>query len=254
MSWWGKIIGGTFGFMLGGPLGAMLGAAVGHQFDRGLGGAAGPVQHRIQAAFFTATFSVMGHIAKADGRVSREEIAVAENVMAQMRLDAAQREAARSLFNEGKADDFALDEVLEQFRAECRRRTSLILMFMEIQAHAAWADGRLDPAENRILGRVAQVLGVDRRTLEQILSSVQYAAAGGAQEAARDIGEDYRILGVPRNADDDAVKRAYRKLMNRNHPDKLVAKGMPEEMVRVATEKTQKIKLAYERIKKSRRR
>jgi len=59
---------------------------------------------------------------------------------------------------------------------------------------------------------------------------------------------------VPRSADDDAVKRAYRKLMNRNHPDKLVAKGMPEEMVRVATEKTQKIKLAYERIKKSRRR
>lgn len=239
--------------MLGGPLGAMLGAAVGHQFDRGLGGATGPAQHRIQAAFFTATFSVMGHIAKADGRVSREEITVAENVMAQMRLSAVQREVARNLFNEGKAADFALDEVLEQFRAECRRRTSLILMFMEIQAHAAWADGRLDPAENRILGRVAQVLGVDRRTLEQILSSVQYAA-GGAREAAHDIAEDYKILGVPRNADDDAVKRAYRRLMNRNHPDKLVAKGMPEEMVRVATEKTQKIKLAYERIKKSRRR
>lgn len=77
MSWLGKILGGTFGFFMGGPLGAVLGAALGHQFDKGmqgverLGGGFNPGdQQRVQTAFFTATFSVMGHIAKADGHVS----------------------------------------------------------------------------------------------------------------------------------------------------------------------------------------
>ncbi|MEW8432270.1 MAG: co-chaperone DjlA, partial [Candidatus Thiodiazotropha sp.] len=93
MSWWGKLVGGAFGFMLGGPLGAVLGAALGHHFDKGLRGLPddqiswGPGdQERVQTAFFTATFSVMGHLAKADGRVSPDEIKMAEALMAQMSL------------------------------------------------------------------------------------------------------------------------------------------------------------------------
>lgn len=86
MSWWGKLIGGTFGFMIGGPLGAVLGAALGHNFDRGLDSLPGIGTHtgqqqRIQTAFFTAVFSVMGHICKADGQVFRDEIRMARQVM-----------------------------------------------------------------------------------------------------------------------------------------------------------------------------
>ena len=78
MSWWGKAVGGAFGFMLGGPLGGMLGMALGHQFDHGFEGVIGEGfttqadMERIQAAFFTTTFSVIGHLAKADGRVSED--------------------------------------------------------------------------------------------------------------------------------------------------------------------------------------
>ena len=74
MAWWGKLLGGAFGYMLGGPLGAMLGATLGHSFDRGLkqltvDGPAPADRERIQTAFFTATFSVMGHLAKVDGAI-----------------------------------------------------------------------------------------------------------------------------------------------------------------------------------------
>ena len=104
MNWWGKLIGGGLGFMMGGPLGAIMGAAFGHQFDRG-------IQHldqdiptgntqRTQAAFFTASFSVMGHIAKADGHVSKDEIANARQVMASMELDAEMRRVAINLFQQ----------------------------------------------------------------------------------------------------------------------------------------------------------
>ena len=95
MSWWGKVVGGTLGFMMGGPLGALLGLSLGHSFDsstgrRGQGLFPGD-QERTQAAFFTATFSVMGHMAKADGRVSPQEISLAEMLIKEMRLDGIQR-------------------------------------------------------------------------------------------------------------------------------------------------------------------
>ena len=153
MAWWGKLIGGAMGFMLGGPLGALLGGSIGHQFDSGLrrkGGVfATADQERIQAAFFTATFSVMGHLAKADGRVSEHEIQTARNLMQQMHLNQAQQKAAIELFDQGKDSDFPLEEVLHQFRNECHRRTTLLRMFLEIQVQAALADGHMDPAENR---------------------------------------------------------------------------------------------------------
>ena len=107
MGWWGKLVGGAFGFMLGGPLGALLGGVLGHNFDRGLGRLGQDERfrpgdrERVQTAFFTATFSVMGHLAKADGRISPQEIALAEAVMAQMDLDGERRRAAIRLYERG---------------------------------------------------------------------------------------------------------------------------------------------------------
>ena len=256
MAWWGKIIGGAFGFMLGGPLGALLGAALGHNFDRGLklsdefGGLAYGDQERVQAAFFTATFSIMGHIAKADGEVTQAEIASTEAIMARMRLDAEQRKAAIKLFNEGKADDFPLHDVLLQFRKECHRRISLIQMFLEIQISTAFSDQKLHPAEKDILYRIADALGFSRRQLDHLFHLAGAVASPKTEKAA--IKEAYEVLGVKQSTSDADVKKAYRRLMNQHHPDKLVSKGLPEEMIKLANEKTQQIKEAYDLVKKSR--
>ena len=158
MSWWGKLLGGTFGFMMGGPLGALLGAALGHNFDKGLGqlgdggwGGDEPAHQRTQLAFFTATFAVLGRLAKADGRVSRDEIDFVEAVMSQMQFDSEQRRLAKELFTQGKAPEFDLDGVVLQFRRECHRRHTLMQLFLEIQLQAAYADGTLHPAERELL-------------------------------------------------------------------------------------------------------
>jgi DnaJ like chaperone protein len=265
MSWWGKVIGGAFGFMLGGPLGAVLGAALGHNFDRGLSqttqsfrGTAGDTE-RIQSAFFAATFSVMGHVAKADGRVSEIEINMANQIMSQMMLNAEQRKVARGLFNEGKHSDFDLAGVLSQFKKECHRRFHLIQMFLEIQIATLLADGVVHEKERSIIHEIGRQLGVNDSTIDQLISMVQgqqyYAHTGEARgpASARDLREAYAVLGVTESASDDDVKKAYRRLMNQHHPDKLVSKGLPEEMIRIATEKTQEIKKAYEQIKRSRK-
>lgn len=248
--------------MVGGPLGALLGAALGHQFDKGTRAAAdyGPgAQERVQTAFFTATFSVMGHLAKADGRVSEDEIGIARQVMAQMHLSPDMARTAMGLFTEGKSESFPLDEVLGQFRRECHGRRHLVLMFVEIQLHAAYADGALHAAEANVLHRICERLGVpdgEFRNLEAIVRAAREfaggAEAGAGPTPAVKLKHAYEVLGVAPGATDAEVKKAYRRLMNRHHPDKLVSKGLPEEMIDLATEKTQEIKAAYETVREAR--
>jgi DnaJ like chaperone protein len=257
MTWWGTLIGGTLGFMFGGPIGALLGAILGRNFGRGISGADRPSlfdaghRERVQAAFFTATFSVMGHIAKADGRVTPAEISAAEAIMRRMQLDPDQRNAAIRLFNEGKKDDFPLHEVLTQFRHECHGRRVLLRMFLEIEIATAMADGRIHGDEKRILFTIGEALGFNRAAIEHLFG---FIGAGQAPTRERhSLANAYRILGVDRSADDAEIKKAYRRLMNQHHPDKLIAKGLPEEMIKLATEKTREIKESYELIKANRR-
>jgi DnaJ like chaperone protein len=268
MGWWGKVIGSAFGFMLGGPLGALIGVAVGHKFDKGLGrvgqdtgtGPSLDQRERIQTAFFTATFAVMGHLAKADGRVSPDEIQVASAAMDRMGLDTDHRRVAQRLFGEGKEPDFPLDDVLDQLRRETRGRRDLLRLFLAIQFQAAFADGEIDPDERRVLRRVGERLGFSRLESEAIeamaraeLHFRQYSQAPGARpEQGVRVEDAYAILGVDPKANDAEVTRAYRRLMSQHHPDKLVSKGLPEEMIRLATERTQEIRAAYERVQEAR--
>jgi DnaJ like chaperone protein len=254
MAWWGTLIGGTLGYMFGGPLGALLGAALGRNFDHGIALGDSPQYssgdtERVQAAFFTATFSVMGHIAKSDGQVTHDEIATARHIMQQMQLNAAQREAAMRLFNEGKNPGFPLLEVLAQFKRECHRRRNLIQMFLEIQIATVLADARIHQTERALLHHIGAALGFDRDHIEQL-----FHVAGGAHKASpqQALQEAYAVLGASPADTDDVIKKAYRRLMNQHHPDKLVAKGLPEEMLKIATEKAQEIQKAYELIKQHR--
>lgn len=266
MSWWGKLLGGAFGFMLGGPLGALIGASFGHNFDRGLGRIdseqfAPGDQERVQAAFFTAVFSVMGHLAKVDGQVTRDEIQLARDVMARMNLNQEMRTTAINLFNEGKQAGFPFAEVIQQFRQESHRRKHLQQMFLEILLHAAYADGSVHPQERRLLDQIRQQLGFSAREFQHLEALVRNAshfgagAAGGSAQVSpgQVLREAYEILGVSPDSTDAEVKKAYRRLMNQHHPDKLVSKGLPEEMIKLATEKTQEIKKAYETVKASRK-
>lgn len=256
MAWWGTLLGGTLGYMFGGPLGALLGAALGRNFDRGIiqtdqhADFEPGQQQRVQAAFFAATFSVMGHIAKADGRVTPDEITATESIMSRMQLRPAQRQAAIQLFNEGKKSGFALTDVLDQFLQECHRRHSLLQVFMEIQIATAMADGHIHPAERRIILAIGARLGFSHAELEHLFGMEQGARPGAPR--AQPVAQAYEVLGIEKSATDAEVKKAYRRLMNQHHPDKLIAKGLPEEMIRIATEKTQQIKQAYERIKAER--
>ena len=259
------LIGAALGWWLGGgPLGMLLGAFLGQSVSVGVsrGGWSGYDSTRAQEAFFTATFTVMGHIAKADGHVSEDEIRAARAVMAHMNLDPEQQRQAIELFNRGKQPDFDLDAELARFREACRGRHDMMRMFMQIQLHAALAEGALHPAERQAFERICAALDISEfelRQYEQFIRAQQSytgagrGAGGGPQVRRQDnLAAAYQTLGVSSQAPDAEVKTAYRRLMKENHPDKLVARGLPEAMIKLAQEKVQQINVAYEAIKQSR--
>ena len=196
----------------------------------------------------------MGHIAKADGQVSQVEIYMAEDLMRQMNLNAQQKQVAQRLFNEGKKDDFPIGDVLQQFRMECSRQRNLMQMFLEIQVATALSDGTLHTNETRILKQAASVLGFSEQEYNVLLQRMQAQKhAHSGEQSSMDIKDAYDLLGITSTASDQEVKKAYRRQMNQHHPDKLVSKGLPEEMMEMANKKVQDIKEAYEAIKASRK-
>jgi len=266
LNWGGKIILGLLGMLVGGPIGLGIGVLIGHMLDKGAAQVQNvrPQQAKVQKALFDTVFSIMGHLAKADGRVSEDEIAQARAVMDRMQLNEEQRAEAIALFNRGKEADFPLDATVAEFASTVKHRKQLILVLLEVLLQVALADGEIHEAEEEILVRVAEGLGVPRAQFQQILNMLlaqaQFSGAGGAYRGGQSsagpsrpsLGQAYKVLGVSESASNQEIKKAYRKLMSEHHPDKLAAKGVPDEMIRMATEKTAEISKAYDMIKDNR--
>ncbi|MBK1648255.1 co-chaperone DjlA [Rhabdochromatium marinum] len=275
MGWVGKVVGSIAGLVVADAPGALIGAALGHGVDYGLlwleHGALLSRREReqVQAAFRTATFSTMGHVAKADGRVSEAEIAMAEAAMTRMRFSPEKRRQAIADFKRGKAADFVLADALATFWRACRGNASLLEMFLRFQLQAAYADGLPSAAQRQLLHQVRRALRIPEpefRQLEQLTRAERAGASsrntGRGRKKSRSqsqpdsasltLAQAYRLLGVKPSDTDAVIKRAYRQLRSKHHPDKLIARGLPEEMLKLATEKTQQIRQAYELIRRER--
>ena len=259
MQWKGKVIGGLIGAVVGaGPIGALLGVLLGHQYDRNAEGEepAGEGDPRVTSAvFFRSTFAVMGCVAKADGRVSEREISAARGVMQHLRLSSEQVQAAIRFFTEGKAPGFALERTVRELRAVCGRREDLLRYFLEIQLSAALDGSDLQGPSRPVLHNVARWLGISGFELAHLeaLLRLQRGQRPAAAQSRDTLGEAYEVLQVTATATDEEVVKAYRRQMSRNHPDKLVANGLPESMQELAKQKTQRIREAYETIRAHRR-
>lgn len=258
MQWIGKAVGGILGFATGGPVGSVLGLILGHRFDQGYAARFGP--RAVEAApeetrlfFFDVSFEVMGHVAKADGRVSEEEIRAARRVMHAIHLAPEQVSRAVERFTAGKDAQFPLAERLVELKRRLADRRDLAKAFVEIQMQAAVGAGALGKIKRQALWRIASDLGVGRVELAQIEALVRAQQIRGAADPEsaenRQVDAAYRVLGVSSEASDEEVKTAYRRLMNQHHPDKLLSRGLPESMAALAEQRTQEIRAAYERIK-----
>ncbi len=236
MSIWGKLGGAAAGFLLGGgPIGALLGAFAGHMLiDRETG--INPEEPGL--AFTIAVIALGAKMAKADGVVTEDEIEAFHRVF---RVSDAEMPNVRRIFDLARRDTAGYELYAAQIAHIFRERPAVLEDILDGLFEIAKADGVFHPGEQKFLERVAEIFGFAPNVWRRIRAS-----------HFPDASDPYVILGVSYEASEDEVKRTYRLLVKENHPDSLIARGVPEEFVRLATDKLAAINTAYEKIREER--
>ncbi|HET6156958.1 MAG TPA: TerB family tellurite resistance protein [Dongiaceae bacterium] len=248
MSIWGKIIGGVAGFALGGPLGALLGAIAGHAADRRIEQAEPAALEdqslddrsaTRQIAFTIAVIVLGAKMAKADGVVSRAEIAAFKEVF---QVPQSELKNVARLFDQARQDPAGFEPYAKQIARMFRKDHPVLEELLDGLFHIAKADGVVHEAELAFLKNVAVIFGLDEADFARIREG----------HLGPDKADPYTILGTNRMASNEDIKAAWRKLVRDTHPDKLMAQGLPREFVDLANEKLATINAAYDKVAKER--
>ena len=244
VSLWGGFVGSLVGSALGGPLGAILGAVIGHAVTKKAHQQTS--QSSLHLAFITA-FTVLGaKMAKSDGRITRDEVAAFKQVFGQLfAVSADDVQFAGKVFNEARSSAAGYEPYAQQIADMVPPQVLEELLYgLLIIAHA---DGHVHERETAYLQGVAQIFGFNQAQFERILNRGRQGGTARSSEP-----DPYQILGVDKRDSADKIKTTWRKLMRENHPDRLIAKGLPEEMIEQANRKVADINAAYDRICKER--
>ena len=254
MGWFGKITFGTLGLFLGGPLGAIAGAAMGHILvDKGINAAGQAIDaareprlgqaEQTQATYFISLFSILGKLSKIDGVVTREEIAVVDSFINGLPMADREKQFARQVFNEAKDSRYSIEEFAHQLYQTAGAHPTLLLSFLNLLFQIAAADGRFHPAEEATLKKIKGIFNISDKQFEDI-KAVYFKE--------KDFDRYYQMLNCNSESSNEEIKANYKKLVKEFHPDKIIAKGLPEEFIEFASKRFQEIHQSYEKIRQER--
>ncbi|MCW5588329.1 MAG: co-chaperone DjlA [Legionellales bacterium] len=243
--WWGKLLGAVIGSFAG-PVGGGLGFILGHLIDGQLEKTQlfffHPLQkNRLRLCFFRTTFIFLGYLGRINGILNENKLHFAQDLMQRWHFTEQQRLNACKYLQQGIAADFNIEELLQELFSACYHQPELLRIFMDIQQHAANAHGKPTLASQTFLDQLKQKFAL-------VLNKFKNPRFALYENNFFDLEQAYQLLKIPMSADINTIKQAYRKLMNETHPDKLIAQGLSESVIKAATEKTQRIQAAYQLI------
>src|SRR3954470_4539482 len=231
MSIWGKVSGAATGLFVAGPVGALVGAVAGHFFlDR---------DSDPGVTFTIAIIALAGKMAKADGVVSEQEFDVFRRVFA---MPPEEEASVRRIFNLARQDMAGFEHYAGQIASLFRGNPAVLEDVLDGLFEIAKADGVLHPCEAQFLEKVSEIFGFAPNEFRRIRAS----------HFAPELTDPYVILGISYNAGGEEIRQTYRRLVRENHPDSLMARGVPEEFIKLANDKLAAINTAYEAIQKER--
>lgn len=257
--YWGKLIGALAGLATTKPWFVLIGLFLGHQFDRGFQARYSSIDDqldkvgRLPDAYLRVLFESMGHLAKIDGRVSEDEIRAARRIMHRLGLKPAQVRNAIRWFEEGKRKNYPLASRITELKRNHASRKGLRQLFVRLLIEVSVAKTPVRPRERAMIWSVCESLDIGRVDLAQIEAMIR-AQKGFRHSPQGNLDEQrlraaYAVLGVRADADNDEIKRAYRRLTSRYHPDKLSGDNPNELELKEAQKKTREVRKAYEMLK-----
>ncbi len=261
MTYWGKVIGTLGGLATGRPWMAIIGLILGHQFDRGFADrftrfgpdvSAARLQ-QLPHAYLKALFETMGHLAKADGRVTEQEIRAARALMHRLGLGPSEIRKAISWFEKGKESSYPLLATLQNLRGQSARRADMRALFVRLLLEVALAKPSLQHTERAVIWTICKELDIGRVELAQLEAMLRAQrgfrrSAAGVADSQR-VSDAYAALGIDSSCSNAEIKKAYRRLMNRNHPDKLASTNPDAAVLAEAERRTREVKGAYDLLK-----
>lgn len=264
------IIGGLFGLILGlmsgipfmGIIGAVVGSSLGRSFGAFSGGTSSQF-HRFQAGggfrsggasyaesqntgrlFFSTLFSMLGKLSVADGRISDEEKQTIYQFMRQdLRLDPMSQQAAMEIFNAAARSGEPFASYARQFHRAFSGNAQFLELLLDILLRVAASDGQIHPEEERMILEAVGIFGYSRSSYDRLKGKYAQSSSSSA----------YAVLGCSPSDSDGVVKKAYRAKASEFHPDRVAAKGLPEEFTQFANDRFREIQEAWESIKKERK-
>jgi DnaJ like chaperone protein len=262
-----RIITTILGFFFGGPMGGIIGFFIGSFLDQSVkknntftGGSAGPGpspwnwRQTFNQPFVRSVFILMGYLAKADGQITSNEIRIAAQAMTQLHLTDQQRHQAMRWFYDGKNQQFDPAEIFQKLWLY--RQPIFMRILLTCLTNIAYANGDPSATQQKILQEICAKLEIPAPQAQQHYS---YSSAGQGDHSRQQntasfknsLNSDYRLMGLKAEADIDTIRKTYRRLMSKHHPDKLSAKGASEQEIKAASEKVCKIRRAYENVMRS---
>lgn len=240
MSIWGKIGGAAAGFALGGPLGALIGGLAGHfAVDREGRSSADEKDPTEQIAFTVGVIALGAKMAKADGVVTKDEVDAFREIF---HVPPREVENVRKVFDLARQDVAGYESYARQIAKLFAEKPAVLEDLLDGLFHIAKADHVVHPKELEFLENVAAIFGFDETGFARVK----------ARHMEPDAADPYTVLGVDPGIDNEGLKAAYRKLVRDNHPDAVMARGVPEEFVALANERLAAVNAAYDRLKQAR--
>ena len=237
MSIWGSLIGGMVGFSLGGPFGMLLGSLIGGKISRARAGGGFNAQAQGQRIFALSLIVLSAKLSKADGQVSREELIAVKD---KLKIPDSELDQVGKIFNQAKEESAGYEPYAKQISQFYKGNINVLEEVINILFYIAESDGNVSPSELDMIKNIAQIFGLNQTQFNSIKES----------RKGSDKLNPYIVLESKPEENLQSIRQKYLKLSKEHHPDILMSKGVPQEVIEESKNKMRSINSAWDQVQK----